>query len=84
MSTERNNRKVKEGVVLSNKMSKTVVVKVIMSYPHPLYRKIITKTKKYYAHDEDAHTLNEGDKVKIAECRPYSKLKRWHVVKETK
>lgn len=84
MSEERNNRKVKEGVVVSNKMDKTAVVKVVVNYPHPLYRKIVSKTKKYYAHDENAESLNEGDKVTIIECRPYSKLKRWRVVRETK
>ena len=84
MSEERNIRKIKEGVVLSTKMSKTAVVQVVMNYPHPLYGKIVSKTKKYYAHDEDASSLKEGQKVKIVECRPFSKLKRWRVVRETK
>lgn len=84
MNQERNDRKIKEGIVVSNKMSKTAVVKVTTSYPHPLYRKIVTKSKKYYAHDDHAEKLAEGDKVTIVECRPYSKLKRWRVVRETK
>ena len=84
MSEERNNRKTKEGVVLSTKMDKTAVVKVELNYPHPLYGKIITKSKKYYAHDEDAKSLKEGEKVTIVECRPISKLKRWRVLREKK
>lgn len=76
---ERGNRKVKKGIVVSNKMQKTVVVKVERTYRHPLYDKVVTRGKKYYAHNDSA-TLNIGDEVKIIETRPLSKLKRWRVV----
>lgn len=75
---ERNRRKVKKGIVVSNKMQKTVVVKVERTIRHPRYEKVITRSKKYYAHDENGH--KEGDTVEIVETRPMSKLKRWRVV----
>jgi len=75
------NRNVKTGVVVSNKMKKTVVVKVDRTFRHPEYEKVVTRGKKYYAHDESG-TLNIGDKVKIEETRPLSKLKRWRVCGE--
>lgn len=75
----RNSRNVKTGVVVSNKMQKTVVVKVDRTFRHPVYEKVITRGKKYYAHNESL-TLNVGDTVKIQETRPLSKLKRWRVV----
>lgn len=78
---ERSQRREKVGTVLSNKMEKTVVVNVTRTYPHPKYQKVITRGKKYYAHDE-SNELVAGDKVIIKECRPYSKTKRWHVVKK--
>jgi small subunit ribosomal protein S17 len=71
-------RKVKEGVVVSAKMEKTVVVKVERTFRHPRYGKVIRRAKKYYAH-HDGLNLNEGDKVTIIETRPISKLKRWRV-----
>lgn len=74
----RNNRKVKKGTVVSNKMQKTVVVKVERTYRHPRYQKVITRAKKYYAHHETP--LNIGDEVQIVETRPLSRLKRWRVV----
>lgn len=74
----RSNRKVQNGVVVSNKMQKTVVVKVNRTIRHPLYDKIVTRSKKYYAHHEAP--LQIGDEVKIIETRPMSKLKRWRVV----
>lgn len=74
-----NHRKIKQGIVVSNKMQKTVVVKVERTYRHPQYEKVITRAKKYYAHHENL-PLKEGDKVKIMEIRPISKLKRWLVV----
>jgi small subunit ribosomal protein S17 len=80
---ERGRRKEKTGVVVSNKMAKTVVVRVSRAQRHPLYGKVIKQEKKYYAHDEEAHTLNVGDKVTIVECRPLSKLKRWRVSRES-
>ena len=72
-------RKVKYGTVLSNKMQKTVVVKVDRTMRHPLYEKIVTRSKRYYAHCEDG-TVKVGDKVRIVETRPLSRLKRWRVV----
>jgi small subunit ribosomal protein S17 len=75
---ERGNRKVQNGVVVSNKMQNTVVVKVDRTFRHPQYGKVVTRGKKYYAHTETA--LNVGDEVKIMETRPLSKLKRWRVV----
>lgn len=71
-------RKVRTGKVVSEKMNKTVVVAVKRLVKHPLYKKYIKRTSKFYAHDEknDAH---EGDTVQIVETRPLSKLKRWRV-----
>ena len=74
-----NRRKVRQGVVVSNKPDKTVVVKVTERVPHPRYRKIVQRTRKFHAHDE-ANSCNEGDLVRIQETRPLSKLKRWRVV----
>jgi len=66
----------KVGPVVSTKMQKTIVVQVSRRVPHPLYKRIVTKHKKFYAHDEEG-TANVGDIVRIVECRPLSKLKRW-------
>ncbi len=66
------------GVVVSDKMQKTVVVAVENRSPHPKYGKIIVKTRKFKAHDED-NTAKEGDRVRIRETRPLSKTKRWEV-----
>lgn len=79
MSTNRGNRRVKQGVVIGNKMTKTVVVRVERTLRHPLYSKVVTRSSKYYAHDE-SDALQVGDKVTIMESRPLSKLKRWWVV----
>lgn len=79
--SQRGQRKEKSGVVLSDKMDKTVVVNVETTFRHPRYQKVITRGKKYYAHDE-SNTLKVGDQVIIKECRPFSKLKRWLVVKK--
>jgi len=76
---ERNSRKVKKGIVVSNKMDKTVVVNVDRTLRHPKYGKVITRGKKYYAHNDSA-PLQIGDEVQIMETRPLSKLKRWRVV----
>lgn len=81
MTEERGQRRTKTGTVVSSKMAKTVVVKVERKLRHPLYGKVISSSKKYYAHDEDAASLNIGDRVTIVECRPISKLKRWRVVR---
>ncbi len=76
---KRTNRKTRKGVVVSNKMQKTVVVRVERTIRHPEYDKVVTRSKKYYAHDE-SNTAKEGDVVSIMETRPMSKLKRWRVV----
>jgi small subunit ribosomal protein S17 len=68
----------KVGQVVSTKMQKTIVVEVSRRVPHPLYKRIITKRKKFYAHDEEG-TAKAGDVVRIIECRPLSKLKRWRL-----
>ena len=70
----RKNEKV--GQVVSTKMQKTIVVEVIRRVPHPIYKRIVTKRKKFYAHDE-TETAKTGDVVRIMEARPMSKLKRW-------
>lgn len=72
-------RKQKVGRVVSNKMDKTVVVAVDFLRPHPLYRKTVRHTHKFYAHDEE-NRCEMGDTVRIEETRPLSKLKRWRVV----
>lgn len=72
-------RKAKTGTVLSNKMQKTLVVRVERTMRHPKYNKIVTRSKRYYAHCEDA-SIKVGDKVQIVETRPLSRLKRWRVV----
>jgi len=74
-------RRVLQGTVVSDKTDKTVVVLVERKVPHPLYGKIIRRTKKYHAHD-DANTMREGDIVRIEECAPLSKLKSWRVIEK--
>jgi len=79
-STEvRGNRKVREGLVVSDKMDKTVVVAVEDRVKHRLYGKIIRRTTKYKAHDE-ANTCGVGDRVRLMETRPLSATKRWRVI----
>lgn len=78
-AAERNARKVREGVVLSNKMDKTAVIAVVERVRHPKYGKFMLRTKKLYAHDE-TNDVNIGDKVRVMETRPLSKNKRWRVV----
>ena len=75
----RGNRKVRVGEVVSNKMTKTIVVRVERRFPHPQYKKIVTAYKKFYAHDEKAEA-KVGDTVRIEETRPLSKLKRWKLI----
>jgi small subunit ribosomal protein S17 len=77
-SEERNARKVREGVVVSNKMDKTAVIAVIERVRHPKYGKFMMRTKKLYAHDE-TNDVNIGDRVRLMETRPMSKNKRWRV-----
>ena len=75
----RGNRKERLGRVISNKMTKTIVVTVERRYPHPQYKKVVTSFSKFYAHDEKSEA-KPGDQVKIIETRPLSKLKRWRLV----
>ena len=77
--TERNLRKTRVGLVVSNKMDKTIVVAVQDNVKHPIYGKIIKRTLKLHAHDEE-NTCNIGDKVEVMETRPLSKTKRWRLV----
>ena len=79
MENKRNDRKVREGIVVSDKMDKTVVVAEASMKLHKLYKKRVKYKKKYKAHDEN-NDCNVGDKVKIMETRPLSKDKRWRVV----
>ena len=76
---ERGTRKIRVGLVVSDKMEKTIVVAVQRLVKHPLYKKYIKQTSKFKAHDEN-NGCNIGDKVKIMETRPLSKTKRWRVV----
>jgi small subunit ribosomal protein S17 len=78
MAEETKNKNQKVGEVVSTKMQKTIVVSVSRRVPHPLYKRIVTKRKKFYAHDEESRA-NVGDVVRIIECRPLSKLKRWRL-----
>jgi small subunit ribosomal protein S17 len=79
MSTDRNSRKLRQGVVVSTAGDKTAVVKVEERKKHPLYGKMITQSKKFHAHDEN-NTAGVGDTVTIMETRPLSKLKRWRLI----
>jgi small subunit ribosomal protein S17 len=76
---ERNLRKERIGVVVSNKMGKTIVVTVKRKMKHPIYGKFVNKTSRLYAHDEE-NTCTIGDTVKIMETKPLSKSKRWRLV----
>ena len=75
----RNLRKTRMGIVSSNKMDKTITVKVERKIKHPLYGKFLKKTTSFHAHDEK-NECSIGDTVKIMECRPLSKLNRWRLV----
>lgn len=75
----RNLRKQRVGVVVSNKMQKTILVKVERKIKHPIYGKFMKRSKKYAAHDEE-NICNIGDTVRISETRPLSKTKRWRLV----
>jgi small subunit ribosomal protein S17 len=72
-------RRTKEGIVVSDRMEKTVVVAVQRLLRHPLYRRVIRQTRKYKAHDA-ANDCHVGDRVRIVESRPYSKEKKWRVI----
>src|SRR6266478_8907287 len=75
----RGNRKERLGEVISNKMAKTIIVRVERRFPHPKYKKVVTGYKKFYAHDEKSEA-KVGDRVRIEETRPISKTKRWRLV----
>ena len=80
MTTKRGIRKSRTGVVVSDKMDKTIVVSIVRKAKHPLYNKTIKSSKKYKAHDEN-NEAKVGDEVLITETRPLSKDKRWRLVK---
>lgn len=80
---QRNLRKERTGEVVSTRMNKTIVVRVERRYAHPLFRKVVRKYKKFYAHDEK-NEANVGDIVKIQEVRPLSRLKRWRLKEITR
>src|SRR5438477_9875616 len=75
----RGNRKERVGEVLPSKMTKTIVVQVQRRFAHPVFKKVVTQYKKFYAHDEKSEA-KPGDRVRIEETRPLSKLKRWRLV----
>jgi small subunit ribosomal protein S17 len=79
LDAARGKRKERVGEVISNKMTKTITVRVQRRFPHPRYKKVITGYKKLYAHDEK-NEAKVGDRVRIEETRPLSKLKRWRLV----
>ena len=76
---ERSRRKVRVGLVVSNSMDKSIVVRVDRKMKHPLYNKPVVRSKKLYVHDAE-NTANVGDTVRVMETRPLSKLKRWRLV----
>jgi len=77
-TTQRGAQQVKTGVVVSDAMDKTIVVRVERTYMHPLYRRYLKKSKKFTAHDEQ-NQCNVGDVISIVSCRPLSKRKRWRL-----
>ena len=79
VNLDRGNRKERVGEVISNKMTKTIVVRVERRFPHPQFKKVVTAFSKFYAHDEKGEA-KVGDRVRIQESRPLSKLKRWRLV----
>lgn len=78
-AAERAARKVREGIVVSEKMDKTIVVAIVERVRHPKYAKFVQRTKRLYVHDE-ANDAKLGDRVRVTETRPLSKLKRWRIV----
>ena len=74
-------KRVLKGKVVSTKNNKTIVVQVVRKFQHPFYGKVISRTKKYHAHDEN-NKFKEGDGVEIIECAPISKKKNWEVAKK--
>jgi len=78
-ASTRGNRKERVGEVVSNKMTKTIVVRVERRFRHPQFKKVVTRYKKFYAHDEKSEA-KQGDQVRIEETRPLSKTKSWRLV----
>ena len=74
-------KKILKGIVTSSKNNKTIVVDVVRKFKHPFYGKVISRSKKYHAHDEQ-NKFKEGDKVSIVESKPFSKKKTWEVVEK--
>ncbi len=79
MTENRNNRKVRTGIVTADKMDKTITVAVADHVRHPLYKKYIKRTVRFHAHDEN-NECRVGDRVRIMETRPLSKMKRWRLI----
>ena len=79
MAAREGHRKERSGEVVSNKMTKTIVVRVERRFRHPVFKKVVTSYNKFYAHDEK-NEARVGDRVRIVETRPLSKLKRWRLV----
>ena len=79
LAAARGKRKERLGEVISNKMAKTIIVRVERRFPHPKFKKVVTGYKKFYAHDEK-NEAKVGDRVRIEETRPLSKTKRWRLV----
>ena len=75
----RGHKKERVGEVISSKMTKTIIVRVQRRFPHPQFKKVISQFNKFYAHDEKGEA-KPGDRVRIQECRPLSKTKRWRLV----
>jgi small subunit ribosomal protein S17 len=80
IASTRNARRVIEGIVVSDKMAKTITILVERTYKHPKYKKYVRKQKRYHAHDENGEA-KVGDRVEVRACRPMSKLKRWTLVR---
>ena len=78
MAERQGRRKTRMGIVVGSRLDKTVTVRVDRSYPHPIYRKIVRRSRRVLVHDEE-NECNVGDRVLVAETRPISKLKRWRV-----
>lgn len=76
---DRGTKKERMGEVISSKMAKTIVVRVERRFPHPKFKKVVTQFNKFYAHDEK-NEAKPGDRVRIQECRPLSRTKRWRLV----
>ena len=74
-------KKILKGIVTSAKNDKTIVVEVIRKFKHPFYEKVIKRSKKYHAHDEN-NKFKEGENIQIIECNPISKKKRWKVIEK--